>query len=394
MTDQTRTINYVNYDFDAMKSDILKQLSETDVFKDVNIKGSNINNWADLITYVGSLNGYYINSAANEVFLPTAKRYNNLNKIGQLLRYDARGVVSSEVDVVGGLTPEYVYGKQGEYIEIPAYSIFPSTKPTTTNKNFIFTNPLPIIYIVKGFGIKKVEQSDIKYKGYNLPFTAPLSFFQEVSGGSAIINPLFIEMPLSLNKPLSIINRNTPDNYRGFDTTNYPAENPADSSSVGQPFIKTISCLPFATPLVVGTEYPLLMKFDISSSTPNLEIVTDSLILNDRTDDKIGKLVLEVSDPVQQTYTLSLKEVTTDRRFYIGKIGMENLSSVDVTYSTIPGKGQAVEQINLVINGNGNSSPFTVLVNGNYYTFTTGTISSQSLKKTSLIAALTFIMLS
>ena len=380
MTDQTRTINYVNYDFDAMKSDILTQLSETDVFKDVNIQGSNINNWADLITYIGSLNGYYINSAANEVFLPTAKRYNNLNKIGQLLRYDARGIVSSEVDVVGALTPEYVYGKQGEYIEIPAYSLFPSTKQTTDNKNFIFTNPLPIIYIVNGFGVSKVEESDIKYKGYNLPFTAPLSFFQEISGAAATINPLFVEMPLSLNKPLSIIKRNTPDNYRGFDTDNYPLENAADSSSVGQPFISTITCLPFATPLVENTEYPLLMKFDIGTSTPNLEIVTDTQILNDRVDDIIGKLDLVLVDPIQNTYTLSLKEVSTDKRFYIGKTGMENLTSVNVTCSTIPGKGQAVEQINLVINESGNSSPFTVLVNGNYYTFTTGTISSPKFK--------------
>lgn len=382
MTDQTRTINYINYDFDAMKDDLITQVGETEVYKDINIKGSNINTITDEVAYTGSLNGYYINSAANEVFLPTAKRYNNLNKIGQLLHYDARGVVSSTVDVIGALKPEYVYGKRGEYIEFPAYSIFPSTKKTTTNQNFIFTNPLPFIYIVKGVGIKNVEQSDIKYKGYNLPFTAPLSFFQEAtSGGPAVINPLFLEMPLSLNKPLNIIERNSPDNYRKFDVTNFPLENPADATSVGQPFINTISCLPYISDLVIDTEYPILMKFDTGTSTPNLEIVTDPGILNDRVDDVIGKLILTVNDPVQQTYTLSLTEVTTDKRFYTGKTGMENLSSVDVTYSTIPGKGQAVEQINLVINSNGSSSPFTVLVNGNYYTFTTGTISSPKFKE-------------
>jgi hypothetical protein len=381
MTDQSRTINYVNYDFEAMKNDVLQQLTETGVFKDINIKGSNINNLADLLVYIGSLNGYYINSAANEVFLPTAKRYNNLNKIGQLLRYDARGIVSAMVDVVGSLTPEYVYGKQGEYIEIPAYSIFPSTKQTTTNKNFIFTNPLPIIYITKGFGLNKVEQSDFKYKGYNLPFTAPKAFFQETINGPVTINPLFIELPLSLNKPLEIIKRNTIDNYRGFDTVNYPKENPADTSSVGLPFISTISCLSFSSTLVVGVEYPVLMKFDIGTSTPNLEIVTDINILNDRVDDIYGKIIVEIADPVQQTYTISMKEMSTDKRFYLGKTGMENLTSVNVTYSTIPGKGQSVEQINLVINENGNGSPFTVLVNGNYYTFTSGTISSPKFKE-------------
>jgi len=382
MTDQTRTINYINYDFDSMKSDLIKQVSETDVYKDINIKGSNVNVITDEIAYVGALNGYYINSAANEVFLPTAKRYNNLNKIGQLLHYDARGVVSSTVDVIGSLTPEYVYGKRGEYIEFPAYSIFPSSKKTTTDKNFIFTNPLPFVYIVKGMGIKNLGQSDIKYKGYNLPITAPLSFFQEeISGGPAIVNPIFLELPLSLNKPLSIIERNPPDNYRKFDTTNYPLEDPGDSSSVGQSFIKTISCLPYVTNLVENVEYPVLMKFDSSTYTPNLEIVTDSGILNDRVDDIIGKVILTVNDPVQQTYTLSISELSTDKRFYIGKVGLENLSSVDVTYSTIPGKGQAVEQINLVINSSGSSSPFTVLINGNYYTFTSGVISTPKFKE-------------
>jgi hypothetical protein len=380
MTDQTRTIAYVNYDFDTLKSDLINQLVETDVFKDINIEGSNINTFVSLISYVGALYGYYINSAANEVFLPTAKRYNNLNKIGQLLRYDARGVVSAEVDVIGGLTPEYVYGKKGEFIEIPAYSIFPSTKPTKNEENFIFTNPLPEVYIVKGYGIRPLEQADFKYKGYSLPYVGPLVFFQETSGGSALINPEFIELPLSLTKPMSIVERNDPNKYRPFDTTNYPLEDPSDSSSVGQPFNKTIVGLPFVSPLVVGTEYPVLMKYDISTSTPNLEIVTDTMILSSREDDIIGKIILEVDDPVQNTYKISFSEVTTNQRFYVGKTGMENLSSVSVRYTTIPGKGTAVEQIHFVINEDGNQPPFGILINGNYYTFVSGTLSTPKFK--------------
>jgi hypothetical protein len=380
MTDQTRTISYVNYDFDTLKGDLINQLVETDVFKDINIEGSNINTFVNLISYIGALYGYYINSAANEVFLPTAKRYNNLNKIGQLLRYDARGVVSAELDVVGGLTPEYVYGKKGEYIEIPAYSIFPSTKPTKNEENFIFTNPLPDVYIVKGYGIRPVEQSDIKYKGYALPFTGPLVFFQETSGGPALINPEFLELPLSITKTMSIVERNDPNKYRPFDVTNYPLEDPADSSSVGQPFNKTIVGLPFVTPMVVGTEYPILMKYDISSSTPNLEIVTNPVILTNREDDIIGKVLLEVDDPVQNTYKISLTEVSTNKRFYVGKTGMENLTSVSVRYSTIPGKGSAVEQIHFVINEDGNQPPFGILINGTYYTFVSGTLSTPKFK--------------
>lgn len=380
MADQSRTISYINYDFAALKTDLVTQITEMDVFKDINYSGSNISNWTDLIAYIGALYGYYINSAANEVFLPTAKRYNNLNKIGQLLRYDARGVVSAELDVIGGLNPEYVYGKAGEYIEIPSYSLFPSTKPTKTGENFIFTNPLPIVYIVKGFGVRKVEQSDITYKGYNLPYTAPAAFFKESNIGLIDIDPEFVALPLSLNKPLSIILRTAPDNFRAFDTTEYPLVNPSDSTSVGQPFVDTVSGIAFTAQLSAGIEYPLLFNFDKNTSTPSLEIVTDPMILSDRVDDIIGKLLLQVADPVQNTYTLSLEEVTTNHRFYLGQTGLENLSSVTVTYSTIPGKGQSVEQINLVVNQDGNQPPFSVLVNGNFYTFTSGTISSPKFK--------------
>ena len=130
MSNTKRTIDYVNYDFDELKQNLIDNLKETKTFRDITFDGSNINDLINNISYVGALYGYYINSAANEVFSPTAKRYGNLNKIGQFLNYNARGKVSSSVDVIGGLNPEYVIGKQGEYIEIPAYSVFPSTKPT------------------------------------------------------------------------------------------------------------------------------------------------------------------------------------------------------------------------------------------------------------------------
>jgi hypothetical protein len=381
MTDQTRTITYVNYDYDTVKNDLINQFTETDVYKDINIAGSNINNLTTLMSYIGSLFGYYIQSAANEVFLPTAKRYNNLNKLGQLMRYDARGVSSSKVDVIGSLTPEYVYGKSGEYIEIPAYSIFPSTKQTKTGESFIFTNTLPVVYVVRGYGVRPLEQTDIKYNGYNLPYTGSSTFFQAPSGSSIIINPEYITLPLSLNKPLSIIKKNDENNYRHFDTDNFPMENPSDATSVGQPFIETISCRSFPSTLVVGVEYPVLLSYDIMTSTPYLEIVTDTGILNDRVDDIIGKIILEVEDAVLNTYTISLKEVSSYRRFYLGQTGMENLSSVSVEYSTIPGKGNAVEQINLVVNKDGNQQPFGILINGIYYTFTSGTISSPKFKE-------------
>jgi len=374
---QKRTIDYTNYDFDALHDDLINQLQETEVYKDVNIKGSNINTFVDLISYVGSLFGYYINSAANEVFLPTAKRYNNLNKLGQLLKYDARGVVSSKVDVVGVLNPEYVYGKEGQYIEIPAYSLFPSTKATNDGTNFSFTNVVPVNYIVKSFGIRPLFQSDITYKGYALPFTANISFFQENgSTSNPEIRAEDLTIPLNLYKNLSIIQRNTPTKYRPFDTTEYPLANYSDSTSVGQPFNMNIDGNVYPTTLTPSVAYPVLLKFDKSISKPSLEIVTDSQTLSDRADDIIGKITLTLIDATSNTYQLSLSELSTTNRFYIGKLGLNNLESTKLQFDKMNGT-QSVQRINLVINPDGNSPAFTALVNGQYYSFSSGTISSQ-----------------
>ena len=181
----TRTIDYTSYDFEALRDELVAYLQETGSFKDVQFVSSNIRTFVDLFAYIGSLFGYYINSAANEVFLPTAKRYKNLNKIAQLLRYEPRGVTSAKVDVVAALAPEYVFSKETIGVEIPAYSIFPSTKQTSnTSKNFQFTNNRPVNYIIKGYGTRPVETTDIQYKGYALPYTAPLSFWS--NGSSAV----------------------------------------------------------------------------------------------------------------------------------------------------------------------------------------------------------------
>src|SRR4051812_42338231 len=114
---QKRTIDYISFDFDALRDDLVSLLNETGTFKDASYVQSNIRTLTDLFAYIGSLFGYYINSAANEVFLSTAKRYKNLNKIAQMLRYDPRGVESASVNAVGSLLDRYVFGKAREYIE-------------------------------------------------------------------------------------------------------------------------------------------------------------------------------------------------------------------------------------------------------------------------------------
>ncbi len=377
---QKRTIDYISYDYDALKADLIKYLNETASFKDADYVQSNINTLTGLFAYIGALFGYYINSAANEVFLSTAKRYKNLNKIAQMLRYDPRGVESASVDVVGSLLDNYVFGKAGQYIEIPAYSFFPSTLPTNSGENFNFTNPQSLVHLVTGFGVSNVSISDISYNGYALPFTAPADFFFSPTD-TPYINPVNISMPLSLMKPLSIINVDTVDNYYGFDTDNYPKFNPADSGSVGQPFVESVFGIEYAQTMIPNTPYYLVFNWDPSTSTPYISIVEDQTTLGIKQKDVITSIILKPTDETNANYVLEEYEPGTFNRFFTGVLGMENLDSASLQFDFFPDSSSSVQAIKLVINQDGQQPPMTVLVNGIYYTFSTGTISSQKFEK-------------
>jgi hypothetical protein len=376
---QKITIDYTSYDVDALRNQITQYLKDTQTYKDADLTQSNINTLVTIWSWIASLNGYYINSAANEVFLPTAKRYKNLNKIAQMLRYDARGVTSASLDVIGALNPEYVYGKEGQYIEIPAYSLFPSTKQTIKSENFNFTNTTSHVQLVKAFGIDQIKISDIRYNNYALPFKAPVSFFKN-SIGEIIIDPKGLTLPLSLQKPLSILNLNGDNNYRGFDTTNYPLFDPNNSTSVGQPFVQTIPTIEFNKKMVPNQPYYLIFNWDKNTSTPYISIADDKYTLGDKANDILTAIILKPVD-AGDYYELVSYEAGTFRRFYTGVLGLENLESTKLEYDYFTDRPNAIQRINLVINKDGSQPPFIALINGKTFTFSSGTISSQQFDK-------------
>lgn len=374
---EKRSIDYTSFDFTDKLKEFEAFLRETETFKDYNIEGSNIRVLMEMLAMLASQHSFYIQATANEVFQPTAKLYKSLNKIGQTLRYNARGKTSATVNVIGSLNPEYVFGKITQYIEIPSYSIFPSEIPTSTGENFIFTNTIPIVYIIKGFGIRTLQEEDIRYKGYRLPITAPKTFF---SVGNLIrLESKLFNIPLSLTKPLTIIKRNTPDNYRVFDTDNFPLVDRSDNESVGQPFNRTIFTNEFGTLLEPNKQYALIFNFDTSSASPYLNISEINNILSNQEDNVICLFSLKQADPNGNLWTLSVDELKTHNRFFIGVLGLQNLEYCKLEIDSIPSSRNSVERLKLVINKDGNSPPLSVLVNGKVFTFQKGTIYSQKI---------------
>ena len=364
-----RTIDYTSFDFDEIRDEMVQNLVETNTFKDIDFESSNIRNLVDLFSYLGANFGYYVNSAANEVFVPTAKRYKNLNKIGQLINYNPKGKTSSTLNVVASVNPEYVYGKEGEYIEIPTYSIFPSNKRTINGENFIFTNESPIVYIIRGYGIRNLDSSDIVYKGFSLSggITRNPDFFT-LKDGSVGIDPEEIVIPLSLYKKLSIIKD---DDYRSFDTDEVPLKDFSSSDTNGQPFNKNLRCLGHINKLIPEQVYYLRFNFEVNKSEPYLSIVEESNVdFSDK--NMICSFILTSTDHTNTFYTLKTLDILSLRRFYIGNIGMRGMENIKLRTSEIENRPNSVSQIHLDINNRG----FSVLINGEIYNFSSTTISS------------------
>jgi hypothetical protein len=373
-------IDYTAIDFDALKTEVIQYLKETQTFKDADVTASNINTMAGMYAFLNSLFGYYINSVANEVFLPSAKRYKNLNRICRLIAYNPRGDVSSTLNVIGSLTPEYCFGKEDTYFEIPAYSQFPSTRPTPDNQNFTFTNPIVYPYTIRSFGVRPVDQIDFTYKGISLPITQNKNFWETTgttgtSGTDVSLLASELELTCSDTKPLSILDRQASSNYKRFDIQNSPLFDPQSPSSIGQPFTRNISTDNPAFQMVPGEIYYVIWNYNSDIGSPFLSILEEGDKLEERRDDIIT--AIQFIDEGGDFYTLREVQNNAKGRFYMGVLGQKNLESVTFDFDIIEGTENSIKQVHIDVNKSGDRPPYQVLVDGNIYSFESGRISSQ-----------------
>lgn len=371
-------IDYTTIDYDAIRAELIQYLRETGTYKDVDFASSNINTLVGLYSYLGSLFGYYINSIANEPFLPSAKRYKNLNRIARLLNYNPRGYKSSTVDIIGSLDPLYCLGKENQFFEIPAYSLFPSNIRTPSGGEFSFTNTSSIVYMIKGFGVRPVEQKDLSYSGFRLPYTASESFWQTPGvTGSPSFDPSALVLNISDNLPLSVLDRLTRDNFKGYDVNNVPLFNPSNADSVGQPFTRNITTKESTLRIQPDTTYFVTFSYDSEQSKPFLEILSDGELLEDNRDNVITAIRLSPDDESGNFWTLREVSNNAKGKFYLGVLGMRNLESVEFAFDRIEATEAGIKQIHIDINKKGTLPPWQVLVNGDIYSFNSGRISSQ-----------------
>jgi hypothetical protein len=90
---------YATFDATTLKTLIINRLNESEVFRDQNFEGSNINSFIDIVAYMYHVLLFYLNTTASESTFTTAELYENINKLVSNIGYKPTGRQTSLVNI-------------------------------------------------------------------------------------------------------------------------------------------------------------------------------------------------------------------------------------------------------------------------------------------------------
>ena len=90
---------YATFDATSLKSLIIQRLNESEVFRDQNFEGSNLNAFIDVVAYMYHTLLFYLNTTSSETTFTTAELYENMSKIVSNLGYKPSGKQTSVTNV-------------------------------------------------------------------------------------------------------------------------------------------------------------------------------------------------------------------------------------------------------------------------------------------------------
>ena len=90
---------YATFDATSLKSLIIQRLNESEVFRDQNFEGSNINAFIDVVAYMYHTLLFYLNTTSSESTFTTAELYENMSKLVSNLGYKPSGKQTSVANI-------------------------------------------------------------------------------------------------------------------------------------------------------------------------------------------------------------------------------------------------------------------------------------------------------
>lgn len=117
---------YATFDATSLKSLIIQRLNESEVFRDQNFEGSNINAFIDVVAYMYHTLLFYLNTTSSESTFTTAELYENMNKLVSNLGYKPSGKQTSVSNITLTGTTSLVKGpytiRKFSYIDVAGIS--------------------------------------------------------------------------------------------------------------------------------------------------------------------------------------------------------------------------------------------------------------------------------
>lgn len=170
---------YVGFDASTMRQLLIDNIRRSDVFKDANFEGSNINSIATMIAYSNSLLMFYLNNCSSEANFTYASIYENVNRLSKILSYNPVGPQSPIVQITAKaaaslplgtyLVPRHSYiSKNGLFFTLTHDVLI--TKTTTGIQELVpFTNTTLVQgkYVAHPTYIFQGENFEIVTLGYN-----------------------------------------------------------------------------------------------------------------------------------------------------------------------------------------------------------------------------------
>lgn len=90
---------YATFDATTLKALIIERLNQSEIFRDQNFEGSNINSFIDIVAYMYHVLLFYLNSTSSESTFTTAELYENINKLVANIGYKPTGKQTSLVNI-------------------------------------------------------------------------------------------------------------------------------------------------------------------------------------------------------------------------------------------------------------------------------------------------------
>lgn len=135
-TTNTLTPSYIDIDFDTAKTNLKALLSVNPVFKDFDLEGANITVMIELIAYLVSLNTYYMNTIAKNVYPSTSNIYETTHMLAELGGYSPKGYRSASAEAtltmnVSALSAGGYYDNPSDEVVISEWSLLKNSTGIT-----------------------------------------------------------------------------------------------------------------------------------------------------------------------------------------------------------------------------------------------------------------------